>query len=301
MSRNTAHQQSRLSRRSLLAGLAAAPVLAATPVFSLGRYQRIVSLDYALASTLLSMGAKPLGVASLADWSRWVVEPAMPDDVVDIGSSWEVNFELLAALKPDLILTTPYLEALRGKLEGFAPVLSVPVYSGAGKPVLPAAYKATLTVGDFIGRGGAARAFLERADQTFDRCRRQLAGVDERVMMINITDPRHARIFGAPGLYHGVLERLGIRNAWSGTGNYWGFQTIGIEELAAYDAPDIRLFAFEPVPRGVMPKLSSSPIWQALPATQSGRFGVLPGVLMFGMVREAMRFAEIITERLVRP
>lgn len=274
--------------------------MAAAPVFALGRYQRIVSLDYSLASTLLSIGAQPLGVASLADWDRWVVEPAMPDDVVDIGSSWEINFELLADLKPDLILTTPYLEALRTRLESFAPVLAIPVYSGDGKPVLPAAYKATRTLGDFIGMPAQAQAFLDRADATFARCRRRLAGIDDRVLMVNIMDPRHARIFGAPGLYHGALAELGIENAWTGTGNYWGFQTIGIEELAVYDDPRIRLFAFEPLPRDVMPKLSASPIWQALPATRDGRFSVLPGVLMFGMVREAMRFAEIITDRLVR-
>ena len=288
-----------MSRRALLAGLALAPVMAPRAL-ALGRYKRIVTLDYALASTLLSIGAKPIGVASLADWGRWVVDPPIPADVVDIGSSWEVNFELLAALKPDLILTTPYLEALKSRLETFAPVVSIPVYSGEGEPVLPAAYKATETIGDLIGMGGEARAFLARAEATFDRCRQRLAGNDMRVLLVNIMDIRHVRIFGAPGLYHGVLQRLGIDNAWTGTGNYWGFQTMGIEELAAFDDPRIRLFALEPLPRDVLPKLTTSPIWQALPATRDGRFGTMPGVLMFGMVREAMRFAELITDRLVR-
>ena len=49
-----------------------------------------------------------------------------------------------------------------------------------------------------------------------------------------------------------------------------------------------------------MEKLATSPIWQALPAARPGRFDTLPGVLMFGMVREAMRFADIITDRLAR-
>ena len=287
-----------IRRRALLRCLAAAPFAAVPQAFAIGRYRRIVSLDYALASTLLSIGAKPLGVASLADWDRWVVDPTMPEDVADIGSSWEVNFELLAALKPDLVLTTPYLEALRPKLETFARVLSVPVYTGDGKPVLPSAYAATRTVGDFLGMGAGAEAFLAEADALFSACRQRLAGNRDRVLLINIMDPRHARIFGAPGLYHGVLERLGIGNAWKGVGNYWGFQTIGIEELAAYADPDIRLFAFEPLPRDVLPKLETSPIWQALPASRSGRFEILPAVLMFGMVREAMRFARIITDRL---
>lgn len=289
-----------LSRRNFLHGLAAIPLLAAPRAFALGRYQRIVSLDYALASTLLSIGAKPLGVASLADWSRWVVDPVMPGGVVDIGSSWEVNFELLAALKPDLVLTTPYLEVLRPRLETFAPVLSIPVYTGKGEPVLPAARKATEILGDHIGMGTEARAFLAEADRLFDACRQRMAGAKNRVLLINIMDPRHARIFGAPGLYHGVLERLGIANAWTGTGNYWGFATIGIEELAVYDDPDIRLFALEPIPRDVMPKLMTSPIWRSLPAARPGRFETLPGVLMFGMIREAMRFATLITDRLAR-
>lgn len=288
------------SRRGVLAGIAALTLLPAPRVFALGRYRRIVSLDYALASTLLSIGGIPVGVASLADWSRWVVEPAMPADVVDIGSSWEVNFELLASLKPDLILTTPYLEALRPRLERLAPVLGIPVYTGDGKPVLPLAYKATLTLGDHIGLGPQAADFLARADHLFADCRDRLAGASDRVVLLNIMDPRHARIFGAPGLYQGVLDRIGIANAWTETGNYWGFQTIGIEDLAAFDAPDIRLFAFEPLPRDVMPKLEASPIWQALPAARPGRFEILPGVLMFGMVREAMRFATLITDRLAR-
>jgi ferric hydroxamate transport system substrate-binding protein len=285
----------------MLGGLAASPVLAAPRAFALGRYRRIVSLDYALASTLLSIGAKPLGVASLADWNRWVVEPPMPGDVVDIGSSWEVNFELLAALEPDLVLTTPYLKALRPRLESLAPVLSIPVYAGDGRAVLPAAYKATETLGDFIGMEAEARRFLAGSEQLFQSCRERLAGVGDRVLLVSIVDPRHARLFGAPGLYHGVLDRLGIANAWAGTGNAWGFQTIGIEELAVYDDPDIRLFAFEPLPRDVMPTLTTSPIWQALPAARPDRFEVLPCVLMFGMVREAMRFAGIITDRLAHP
>ena len=44
----------------------------------------------------------------------------------------------------------------------------------------------------------------------------------------------------------------------------------------------------------------TSPIWRSLPAAQPGRFGTQPGVQMFGMIREAMRFATLITDRLAR-
>jgi ABC-type Fe3+-hydroxamate transport system substrate-binding protein len=275
------------------------PMLGCGNVFAAGKYQRIVSLDYGLASTLLSLGVTPAAIAALADWDTWVVEPAMPETVADLGSAWEVNFELLADLKPDLILTTPYLEELKPRLETIAPVLSIPVYDANGGSVLPKAYRATTLLGKTIGLETEASTFLAHADRVFEACRKRLERIaPSPVLLINFMDARHARIYAAPGLYQGVLDRIGLENAWKGAGDYWGFQTIGIEELAAVTAPDARLIAFEPLPRGVMPKIENSPLWQVLPFTRPGRFSVLPGVLMFGMVREALRFATILTDHL---
>lgn len=75
-------------RRSFLQCAAAATVMP-TPLFAKVAGQRIVSLDYGLASTLLSLGLPPVGISDLADWGRWVVEPEMPGSVVDIGSAYE--------------------------------------------------------------------------------------------------------------------------------------------------------------------------------------------------------------------
>ncbi|MGV8937091.1 MAG: ABC transporter substrate-binding protein [Allorhizobium sp.] len=287
-----------LSRRALLSALAAGmtcralPALAATPL-------RIVSLDYGLASTLLSLGVVPVAVASLADWAKWVVEPAMPASVIDLGSSWEVNFEILAQLKPDLILSTPYLDALQPRLETVAPVLRISVFSAEGGDILPKAIAATETLGREIGRGTQASAFLTSADALFDDCRARLAPLSPPpVALINFMDARHARIYGAPGIYDNVLARIGVENAWKENSNYWGFQTIGIEDLSRVTNPRTRLIAFEPVPGDVLQKLSHSPLWQALPFARPGHFAVLPGALMFGMVNEAMRFARLITDYL---
>jgi iron complex transport system substrate-binding protein len=275
------------------------PLIAGTGAVAAGFPRRIVSLDYALASTLISLGVTPVAVASLADWDKWVVAPEMPADVVDLGSSWEVNFEVLIDLKPDLILTTPYLEALKPKLEAIAPVVSVPVYSGDGKPVLPNAYAATRMIGERIGRCRDAKRFLATSDAFFEDCRKRIAALDAPpVALVSLMDARHARIYGRPGLYQGVLDRLGVENAWQGEGSYWGFQTIGLEALAGSTDPRARLIAFEPLPRDVMPQIEASPLWQALPFSRPGHFAVLPGVLMFGMVTEAMRFARLLTDHL---
>lgn len=285
-------------RRSFLqyAALAAA---VPKPLFAEVAGQRIVSLDYGLSSTLLSLGLPPVGISDLADWGRWVVEPVLPSSVVDIGSAYEINFEILVQLKPDIILTTPYLDELLPKLQPIARVVRLEIFTPTAGPILPAAIAATRKLAAEIGRQSEAEQFLTRADALFETCRKRLASRNlPPVALVNFMDARHARVYSAPGLFHNALERIGLRNAWQKQSNYWGFETIGIEELSTIADPDSRLIAFDPVPQDVLPKLADSPLWQRLPFSQPGHFSVLPPALMFGMVNEAMRFASLLTDRL---
>jgi iron complex transport system substrate-binding protein len=260
---------------------------------------RIVSLDYGLASTLLSLGLTPVGIAELADWHKWVVEPAMPSSVVDIGSSYEVDFEILVQLKPDVILTTPYLDDLLPNLRPIAKVVRLEIFTPTSGPVLPAAVAATRTLAAELGRDNEAEQFLARSEAFFEACRQRLAAkAVAPVALVNFMDARHVRIYSAPGLFHNALERIGVSNAWTRQSNYWGFETIGIEQLCAIQDPDAMLIAFDPVPPDVLAKLGDSPLWQALPFAQPGHLSVLPPALMFGMVNEAMRFAGLVTDLL---
>ncbi|WP_370677054.1 iron-siderophore ABC transporter substrate-binding protein [Pleomorphomonas sp. PLEO] len=280
-----------LSRRAFLAaagiGLWSLPARAGAE-----RQPRVVSLDYGLASTLLSLGLTPVGIAGVADWGKWVVEPPLPPEVADVGDAVMVNLEALTALSPTLILSTPYLDGLTPVLEKIAPVLRLSVYDASGGAVLPKAEEATRVLGDHLGRRAEADAFLLGADRHFQRCRDTVrAAGAPSVALISFLDARHARVYTAPGLFDDTLARIGMRNAWPRPGQYWGFETISIEALAEIDAPDAHLIAFEPLPREVLPTLRQSPIWTSLSFVRDGRFAVLPETLMFGMVNEAMRFA----------
>lgn len=287
-----------VSRRAFLQ-YAAATAVVPTPLFAGAAGQRIVSLDYGLASTLLSLGLPPVGISDLADWGKWVVEPVMPASVVDIGSSFEVNFEILVQLKPDIILTTPYLDELLPKLQSYAKVVRLEIFTPDGGPILPAAIAATRKLAVEVGRQKEAEEFLLRSDVFLDKCRERLAGKNvPAVALVNFMDARHARIYSSPGLFHNVLERIGVRNAWTRESNYWGFETIGIEDLSKITAPDAHLVAFDPVPPDVLPKLADSPLWNRLSFARPGHLSVLPPALMFGMVNEAIRFAGLLTDLL---
>ncbi|WP_137154499.1 ABC transporter substrate-binding protein [Rhizobium sp. FKL33] len=287
-----------LSRRAVIASLAVAP-LALTARAETPRFRRIATLDYSVASTLIETGGGLAAVAEAADWDKWMGAPALPAGVVNLGSAWEVNFELLASLKPDLIITTPFLDALLPKLKDIAPCLRISVFDGSGDPVLPKAISETRRMGDYLGASGAISAYLERADHMFADCRARLARLPKGdQLLFYLIDDRHAYVYGAPGLYQGALDRLGLKNAWTSPCNYWGFAMTGLEGLALAATENTHAVLFEPTPRDVMAKVGESPIWKALPFNRTGRLSVLPPALAYGMVVEAVRFADLLTSAL---
>nr|WP_244429874.1 iron-siderophore ABC transporter substrate-binding protein [Rhizobium leguminosarum] len=258
----------------------------------------VVSLDYGLASTMLALGQTPRAVVSLRNWGEWVVAPTMPAGVVDLGTTSEINLEVLTSIRPSLILSTPFLAALDDKLSRIAPVERFTIYAEHNE-ALTCSYAETLRLGALIGRAEQAKAFLSHADAAFDRLRDQTKNLSAPpVAVINFIDSRHARIYGGPGLFSGAMKRIGLENAWKGEASYWGFQTVGLEQLAELDQ-EAHLIVVSPLlPPDVLTQLSESPLWTSLPFVRRRRISVIPGVLMFGMVQEALRFSTLVVDTL---
>ncbi|WP_105384946.1 iron-siderophore ABC transporter substrate-binding protein [Neorhizobium alkalisoli] len=270
------------------------PSLAATEAEG----ERVVSLDYGLASTMLALGVTPTGVVSLKNWDEWVAEPRMPPGVIDLGTTAEINLEVLVSIRPSLILSTPFLAALDGKLSAIAPVATFTIYAEGGE-ALDRSYIETLRLAEILNRSNQARRFLADADAFFDRLKERIRRFSPPpVAVINFVDQRHARIYGGPGLYGGTMKRIGLENAWNGQANYWGFETIGLERLAELDE-GTHLIAVAPLmPSDVFSRLQESPLWTSLPFVRRDRVSTIPGVLMFGMVQEAMRFAALVADKI---
>lgn len=284
----------RIDRRTLLCGLgllgmAPATATAAAP-------PRIASLDYGLAETLLALGVAPIAVAGARDWHRWVVEPELPDAVADLGSPLAVNLELLSLLEPDLILSTDFVQRQEPALARIAETRRITLYEEGAVP-LDRAREAALTLGGMLSREAAAEALLAKADRFFDACRERAGRLTvPPLLFVSFLDSRHARVYGGTGLYQSVLDRLGLPNAWQGETNYWGFATIGLEQLATNE--EVHLIAIEPMDADVRLALAASPLWTRLPFVEAGKFSTLPPVMMFGALPSAMRFARLLVDHL---
>ncbi len=249
-------------------------------------------MDFGLAETLIEMGLPPVAIPNPDSWKQWVVEPALPPCTLNLGTDREPNLEILAALKPDLIVTTPYLDAISPLLERFAPTRTISVYVPPPGHIYDRSISATRALAAAVGREEAGEELIVRAQATMDEVRRHLAsaGLAGRpVLAVNFLDTRHVRVYGAGSLFGDVMERVGLANGWTQPSNFWGFSTVGIEALA--ESPASSLVYLEPISADTFDRLAASPLWRSLPFVKAGRVIRLPPVLMFGMLPSAMRFA----------
>lgn len=281
--------------------LAAWPFLLGWPLHAraaAGPLRRVVVLDWSLVETMLALGAVPLAVGEASNYRTWLPEPVLPAGVVDLGLLTEPNLELLVQLAPDLILLGNGQEAAIGPtLERIAPVRSMSIYTGEAQP-LARARTVALELARLLGRGAAGDALIARADQTMAvaRARLTLSHRERPVLLFLFSDDRHGWIADGNGLLQGIMNELGLANAWRGTASFWGYSVVGIDALAS--APEAGIVYADFGLADPAPALRS-PIWHALPAVRAGRTASIPRFWYFGGLPTAMRLAEQLADSVV--
>ncbi|MBB6306087.1 iron-siderophore ABC transporter substrate-binding protein [Xanthobacter tagetidis] len=286
---------SRLSRRSVLAGaaalLAAGPARAAQP--------RVATLDWALLETLLAMGVAPVAAAELVLFRQVAVEPLVPQGVIDVGLRGMPNFEALRRAAPDLIFNSAYYVAAEPKLRLIAPVETISIYR-RGAPPFVRAEEAARRLAEATSRPEAAERLVAATQETLANCRAALAGWGARpLLVINLGDARHFRVFGPDSMFGEVLARLGLANAWTSGTSYAASAPVGLEALARF--ADAGVVILPPVPPDARRILPQSAVWRALPSVRENRVVVLGSMNPFGGLPTAMRFARLLTQALTHP
>ncbi|WP_244552020.1 ABC transporter substrate-binding protein [Rhizobium sp. RU33A] len=281
-----------LSRRSFSAAMLA---LVAMPqhVRAQQPEPRIAALDWAWAETLLALGARPYAIAEAELYRERVVTPELPNDVIDLGlRSWP-NMELLKSLQPDLILTQAGYGVQAASLEPIAPTLALPLFTAERRPLQLAEAGLDAIAGQ-LQREQRAFEYKAEFEQKLSRIRDSLRSYDGRpVLIVKFADERILDIYGPGSLFHNVLGRLGLENAWTEAGNNWGFSTSGLNAIARN--PEARLVIIEP---GPPERLVGSALWRAIPSVKANRVVTIPPTWVFGALPSALRFATILGKAL---
>ncbi|MDM5069735.1 ABC transporter substrate-binding protein [Aeromonas salmonicida] len=256
---------------------------------------RIATVDWTIAETLLALGVTPLAVGDVSAYRAWVGEPLLPADVVDIGLRAQPNRELLAELKPDRILISPLAAPLAPTLSRIAPVQSIALYDPQ-TDLWQRLHEATLTIAALVNKTAEANVLLTDLNRDLEQMKQTLPAELPPLLVVQFIDERHVRVFGRHSLFEAVMQRLGLRNAWQGETNAWGFSVASIEQFMAL--PATRLVVVDPIPVGVSERLQEPGLWQHLPLVQQAPVLHLPAVWSFGGVLAARRFATLLSEAL---
>ncbi|WP_042013342.1 ABC transporter substrate-binding protein [Aeromonas fluvialis] len=258
---------------------------------------RIATVDWTIAETLLALGVTPLAVGDVGPYQAWVGEPRLPAGVVDIGLRTQPNRELLAELKPDLILISPLAAPLAPTFSRIAPVSTITLYDGQ-TDLWQRLHEATLTIAALVNKTAEAERLLAGLDRDLAQMRTELPADLPPLLVVQFIDERHMRVFGHHSLFDAVMTRLGLRNGWQEQTNDWGFSVVSIEQFMTL--PTARLVVVDPIPVGVSERLQEPGLWQHLPLVRQAPELHLPAVWSFGGVLAARRFAGLLSDALLQ-
>lgn len=280
------------TRRAFLGGLALTWFSGSAAATQKSPPRRVVCLEWTSAEMVISLGISPIAVGDIKGYRDWVVAPQLPGSVMDLGSRSEPNLELLAALKPDLIVGAYGYGLDEADFARFAPVFNIPFYDGTASPYAQAVAE-TRRLGTLVDRVPEAEQLIANVENSIAQARAKLsARAAQPLCILSMFDDRHVRVYGKGSLFQDVMDRLGLTNAWNRPTTSWGFAQVGIEELVSIG--DATVISLEPIPQHVQIRIDNSSLWNNLPCVRNGKIIRIAPIWPFGGLLAAQRFASLL-------
>ena len=260
---------------------------------------RVVALGWESAEHLLKLDITPLGIADAKDYRAWVVRPTLPESVIDVGSRTEPNLELLAQLKPELIVIPPLLEDMRTTLKRIAPVVAYDSFmtEADNYAVQREGYEA---LAKRIDREALAQERLADMDAHILDMRQRLfehfAGNPPKVTIVRFSSPTVVFINSRNSMVQRAMDLLHLEPAYPQPASAWGITQTSVTTLGAIKEGIV--LHIEPFAQG--DQLFETPLWRAMPFVKNGHFGALPSTWTYGGVFSVEYLAEHITEALLK-
>lgn len=249
--------------------------LLAVPRVHAGEPRRLVTLEWLATEIALLLGERPVGVADLDGYRRWV---SVNNDglaaAIDVGGRQQPSMEALTRLKPDLILSSVLRHrALEHRLSEIGPTRLLDDQPQDGD-LLAAVYACTKAAGEALDHSQAAAWLLADFDASLFALAKDVAdsklGGQPTLVAQPLPGVPRLRIFTSNSAVMQVLVRAGFTAALDLPPDPFGFTTIGLEGLAALDGKAKLILLADTVPA----ELQSSALWPMLPVVSAS--GVVP-------------------------
>ncbi|SEQ46490.1 iron complex transport system substrate-binding protein [Rosenbergiella nectarea] len=251
---------------------------------------RIAALDWTAVELIDAVGLQPFAVSDIPSYRQWVVTPSLTVTTVELGLRNEPNLELLAQLRPDIIILPHYSPLPEATLQQFGEVIRYP-FTLPGKRILTVARDNLQQLGRHLGREAFAQRTLTHWQENMTAARQLLAPWrGKRILLYSFLSPRQVLVMSPSSLFGEVLAYLGLQCAWQGSANMWGSAVIGVEQLYPVDT-DIAI-EFMHGERGATRAVPQSGLWQKMPFMQQHNHYQVEGAWMYGGLHAALHFTE---------
>ena len=217
---------------------------------------RVVALEFSFVDALANVGVSPVGVADDNKADRIIapirdlIQPWTP-----VGTRAQPNMEMIASLKPDLIIADKDRHAAAyDELSKIAPVLLLNSRYGSLDDILAQAQ----VIGDAVGKHDEMKAKVDALNKEFDEIK---AGIPAgQTAIVGASRENTFDLFSGDYFAGGVVARLGFKLPPPVDGK--AFYEIGLEQFLAQD-PDW-LFVAHYREESVVRKWEKESLWSAL-------------------------------------
>ncbi|MGD9697112.1 MAG: ABC transporter substrate-binding protein [Thermoleophilia bacterium] len=229
---------SRRRPRLIVLAVALAAVLGAGVAQAQAAASRVVALEWDGVESLTLLGVKPVGAADLAGYDHWV-PVRRPGGIEDVGTRQAPSLTRIASLRPDLIVVPDHRATSNlSSLRKIAPVLVTHPFPSGGN-----AAQFNAMIGDFrklasaVGKKKQGEAVVKGLLKSLAVQKAKLKKGKRAGIRITIAAPGGSvtspglRIFTSNSPNLEVVRRLGLKNAWTGANQRFGYTTVGVEAL----------------------------------------------------------------------
>lgn len=239
---------------------------------------RVVALEWSLAENVLALKPTVLvGVADIKGYRAYVKTPGIKDSVVDVGTRAQPSLEAIAALRPDLILTSSIrVGETLPQLAAIAPTLVFDQY-----PKNMTQYEEMVQTFNTIAKATStqirAAKLLKQVEGTYARAKRILTqrGVIRSpvtaTQAYTVGGQSIARLFTPNALVSQILAKMGLKIGWNGDPGQYGFTIVGLEGISRLPNDGYLLVVAQPNDNPFAGSWAGNSAYQALPMVKANR------------------------------
>lgn len=270
--------------------------------------KNIVSLEWGLTENLVALGVKPIGEADVKGYNTYNTIAPIEATTPDVGTRSEPSLDAIAALRPDLVVTTTDLpENVIAQIAKQTPVLTLRGSDGND----PIGYmRRTVTVlAQATGTQAKGAELLAGFDAYISAGKAKLAAAGKAGAPFTMSDgwidsgTVSVRMFTPTSFFGGVAAELGLQNQWTTGGDKdYGLAQTDIEGLTKIKNPDNAFVYMANKADGgdaFVSALTGNAVWKQLPFVKDSNLHRLPdGIWMFGGPPSAQAFVDALVAAL---